>query len=68
MFRYTIYGRTENENQDILKLAGTNDLEDARQIIFNYYSQTNKEYSIGSDIVVTFGIYDEVKKEFLTFF
>lgn len=68
MFRYTIYGRTENENQDILKLAGTNDLEDAKQIIFCYYSETDKEYFIGSDIVVTFGIFDEEQKEFLTFF
>ena len=65
MFRYIIYGRTGNEQQDILKLAGTNDLEDAKQILFNYYTETTKEYFIGSDIVETFGIYDAEQDDYI---
>lgn len=63
MFRYVIYGRTENEANELLKLAGTNDIEDAKQIIFNYYARTEKIYFVGSDEVVTFGVLDTQTNE-----
>lgn len=60
MFRYIIYGRTENEENDILRIAGIDDLDDAL-IIMQYI--TDREYFIGNDEVVTFGILDTTTNE-----
>lgn len=60
MFRYIIYGRTENEENDILRIAGIDDLDDAL-IIMQYI--TNREYFIGNDEVKTFGILDTTTNE-----
>lgn len=68
MFRYIIYGQTENEANDILKLAGTNDLEDAKNIMLDYYTETEKIYFVGSDEVVTFGILDTQTNETVKLF
>lgn len=68
MFRYIIYGQTENEANDILRLAGINDLEDAKNIMLDYYTETEKVYFVGSDEVVTFGILDTQTNETVKLF
>lgn len=62
-FRFIVYGQTDTEEENRLALAGTNDEEDAKEILVRYYTETEKIFYKGPLEIVTFGIFDTQTNE-----
>lgn len=57
-FRFIIYGQTDTEEENRKPLAGTNDLEDAKEILERYFLETEKLFDKDGLEIVTFGLFD----------
>ena len=57
-FRFIIYGQTDTEEENRKPLAGTNDKEDAKEILKRYFLETEKIFDKDGLEIVTFGVFD----------